>query len=96
MSAFYRIEHQDEERVVIQTAQRIHAPGYTLDWNVWEPGQAGWVKESGDQPAEWVQPTGTVGMYSKGDRVTYQGSVWVSDVDNNVWQPGVYGWTKEA
>ena len=42
----------------------------------------------------WQQPDST-NPYGKGDKVTHNGSVWVSDVDNNVWEPGVYGWSKE-
>ena len=30
--------------------------------------------------------------YAKGDKVTYNGKTWVSEVDNNIWEPGVYGW----
>lgn len=41
----------------------------------------------------WVQPLGATDAYSKGDKVSHNGSHWVSDVDNNVWEPGVYGWT---
>lgn len=41
----------------------------------------------------WQQPDST-NPYMKGDKVTHNGSVWVSDVDNNVWEPGVYGWTE--
>lgn len=40
----------------------------------------------------WVQPLGATDAYSKGDKVSHNGSHWVSDVDNNVWEPGVYGW----
>ena len=40
---------------------------------------------------EWVQPDST-NAYMKGDKVTYNGKTWTSDVDNNVWEPGVYGW----
>lgn len=42
--------------------------------------------------AEWKQPTGAQDTYNAGDRVTYDGQIWESTVDNNVWQPGVYGW----
>ena len=42
----------------------------------------------------WQQPDST-NPYGKGDKVTHNGSVWVSNVDNNVWEPGVYGWSKE-
>lgn len=40
---------------------------------------------------EWEQPDST-NPYSKGDKVTYQGKIWISTVDNNVWAPDVYGW----
>ena len=40
---------------------------------------------------EWTQPESN-NPYMTGDRVTYNGSVWVSTVDNNVWAPGIYGW----
>lgn len=42
---------------------------------------------------EWVQPDST-NPYSKGDKVRYDGKVWVSDIDNNVWTPGTYGWSE--
>jgi hypothetical protein len=41
----------------------------------------------------WQQPD-SMNPYSKGDKVTHVGKVWVSDVDGNVWEPGVYGWTE--
>lgn len=40
----------------------------------------------------WEQPDST-NPYKKGDKVTYNGSVWISDVDLNTWEPGVYGWS---
>ena len=40
----------------------------------------------------WEQPDST-NAYMTGDKVTHNGSTWISDVDNNVWEPGVYGWT---
>ena len=40
---------------------------------------------------EWVQPDST-NPYQTGDKVTHNGSTWVSTIDNNVWEPGVYGW----
>lgn len=39
----------------------------------------------------WEQPDST-NTYKAGDRVTHNGKIWVSTVDNNVWEPGVYGW----
>jgi chitodextrinase len=40
---------------------------------------------------EWVQPDST-NTYKIGDKVTHNGQIWVSTVDNNSWEPGVYGW----
>lgn len=42
--------------------------------------------------AIWTQPLGASDAYAKGDKVSYDGKLWESDVDANVWQPGVYGW----
>lgn len=41
----------------------------------------------------WEQPEST-NPYKKGDKVTHNGSTWISTVDSNVWEPGVYGWEK--
>ena len=68
----------------------------------WEPGRAVslWVSiiepPSPDVPPEWVQPTGAHDAYAKGDRVTHNEKVWVSDIDANVYEPGVYGWAEFA
>ena len=45
-----------------------------------------------EQIPEWEQPDST-NPYMTGDKVMYEGKVWVSDMDNNVWVPGEYGWT---
>ena len=42
---------------------------------------------------EWEQPDST-NPYMAGDKVTYDGKTWVSDIDNNVWKPGEYGWSE--
>lgn len=63
--------------------------------NVWEPGVSGWREVTeGDEPAEWVQPTGTHDAYNTGDLVTYEGTVYRSTIDNNTWAPTDYpaGW----
>ena len=44
--------------------------------------------------AEWKQPTGAHDTYQSGDKVTWNGKTWISDVDNNSWEPGVYGWSE--
>ncbi len=75
---------------------------------VWPPAQGNeWRKQGeagadtdtntgGDTPQEWVQPTGAHDAYNTGDRVTYNGDVWICTENNNVYAPGVYGWEKEA
>ena len=40
---------------------------------------------------EWVQPDST-NPYMTGDKVTYEGKVYESTIDNNVWNPTEYGW----
>lgn len=40
---------------------------------------------------EWIQP-GSTNPYMKGDKVTFNGAVYQSTVDNNVWAPDAYGW----
>lgn len=42
---------------------------------------------------EWEQPDST-NPYMKGDKVTYEGKIWESTIDNNVWKPGEYGWVE--
>lgn len=48
--------------------------------------------EASSKWPQWVQPTGSHDAYSKGDRVTYNGIRFESEVDNNVWAPSVWGW----
>lgn len=43
---------------------------------------------------EWIQPTGAHDAYKLGDKVSYEGKIWQSTVDDNVWQPNVYGWVE--
>jgi hypothetical protein len=80
-------------------AVRAHNGGLwesTVENNVWEPGVANWrAYVVGGGPAPWSQPSGATDAYQIGDRVTYQGSTWVSTAANNVWAPGVFGWTEE-
>lgn len=50
---------------------------------------------SGDNPDPFVQPTGAHDAYQIGDRVTFEGNIYESVIDNNVWSPTAYpaGWT---
>lgn len=40
---------------------------------------------------EWVQPDST-NPYMVDDKVTYNGKIYISIVDNNVWAPDIFGW----
>ena len=40
---------------------------------------------------EWEQPEST-NPYMKGDKVSFEGKVYVSIIDNNIWSPITYGW----
>ena len=65
--------------------------------NVWTPGTSGWREvTTGTTPPAWVQPVGAQDAYSKGAKVTYQGSIYESLIDGNVWSPTAYpaGWKK--
>ena len=42
--------------------------------------------EPSEDISEWVQPDST-NPYMAGDKVTHNGSIWISLVDNNVWEP---------
>ena len=75
----------------------------TTPANVWEPGVSGWREQATADPdtgeetvPDYRQPTGAHDAYKKGDRVTWNGSVWESVIDGNVWTPDVYpqGWKK--
>ena len=63
----------------------------------WTPdGSVSLYKKIGvteDGHAEWVQPLGASDAYNTGDIVSYNGTLYKSDVDGNVWEPGVYGWS---
>lgn len=42
----------------------------------------------------WTQPLGSTDAYMKGDEVSYNSVIYVSQIDNNVWSPDAYpaGW----
>lgn len=41
---------------------------------------------------DFKQPTGAHDAYKKGDKVLFEGKIYVSNVDNNTWSPIEYGW----
>lgn len=64
----------------------------------WTPDSAASLWSKIGDPAEeypaWSQPIGAHDAYNAGDKVSYNGKHYVSDVDSNVWQPDVYGWSE--
>ena len=58
-----------------------------------ETGETTEPEQQGSSIQEWSQPS-SVNPYMAGDKVTHQGLIWESNIDNNVWEPGVYGWTQ--
>ena len=72
------------------------AHGAQPDWTP-ENSPSLWARvliEDLDTVPEWVQPDST-NPYMTGDRVSHNGSIWVSAIDGNIWEPGVYGWEQE-
>ena len=74
----------------------VQAHTAQADWNpvdasaLWAEVLAG---QDGTAIGEWVQP-GSTNPYMTGDKVTHNGKLYESEVDNNVWEPGVYGWVE--
>ena len=52
------------------------------------------IGDPGEEWPEWVQPIGSHDAYEMGDKVSYAGEHWISDVSGNVWMPGTYGWSQ--
>lgn len=52
------------------------------------------VEVSVEEWPEWRQPTGAQDAYMAGDKVTFEGTHYVSLIDNNTWSPAAYpqGW----
>lgn len=75
----------------------------TTPANVWEPGVSGWREQAETDPdtgevtvPDFIPPTGAHDAYKVGDRVTFEGSVYESLIDENVWSPAAHppGWKK--
>lgn len=58
----------------------------------------GVTEEEPDAIPEWRQPTGAHDAYQKGDKVLYQGKVYISLIDANVYAPDTPGqlWEEAA
>lgn len=48
------------------------------------------IPENPEVIPQWQQPDSTNG-YAAGDKVTHDGEIWESLVDNNIWEPGITG-----
>ena len=62
----------------------------------WKPDTAASLWKIAGDPSEeyplWSQPVGAMDTYNIGDKVTYNGKHYVSEVVGNVWSPDTYGW----
>lgn len=85
-----RILHEDILYKVLQdhTSQESWTPAEA-------PSLFAKVLIPGDVIPQWEQPDST-NPYMTGDKVTYEGTVYISEVDNNVWKPTEYGWRPES
>lgn len=63
----------------------------------WKPDETpSLYKAMGIAPSgypEWSQPVGAADAYNKLDIVSYEGTLYISDIDANVWSPTTYGWS---
>ena len=67
--------------------------------NGFEPGRASWRIVWGaasDTPPNWTRPSGSTDYYAAGERVTHNGSTWISRLRVNTYEPGVTGWAEET
>ena len=44
----------------------------------------------------WQEPNSEKDAYMTGDKVIYDGKVYISDIDFNVFCPNIYGWTESV
>lgn len=74
------------------TAAAEHTPDVAV--SLWKAIKA--PDESGVFP--WIQPLGATDAYKKGDRVSHNGKIYISQLDDNVWEPGTDTslWVEEA
>lgn len=50
------------------------------------------IGDPAEEWPEWSQPIGAHDAYAVGDKVSFGGKYWISELNGNVWKPGVYGW----
>lgn len=94
------ISKMDEE---VHTGERYWYDGklwkviqqHTVQEN-WTPDTAVslYVEVTIEEWPEWQQPQGVQDAYMTGDKVTFEGTHYVSLIDNNTWSPAAYpqGW----
>lgn len=95
-------EEWNGEGVVYKTGKRVRFNGVLYKVLSDHTSQADWTPETApslyakvlvEDPnaiVEWEQPDSTNG-YSIGNKVTHNGVIYESIVDNNVWEPGTTG-----
>ena len=75
------------------SGQPLYATAASLVGNYFEVVEDEEEPEPTEEIPEWTQPD-TGNPYMTGDKVTYEGVVYESTIDNNVWSPAAYpaGW----
>ena len=85
----------DDLRSYRTTIYRVIQAHKTQDGRTPDVTQALWVKAVPDNVIpDWVQPTGAYDAYNTGDKVSFDGAVYESLINENVWSPTAYpqGW----
>ena len=61
---------------------------------LYTPFKAPITEDGAEVIMDWVQPTGGHDTYTTGDKVTFNGKIYESVIDNNSWSPTDYpqGW----
>lgn len=88
----YQID--DEFRYNNQLYKVLQAHTSQADWLPDQVPALYLLQAAGGTIPDWVQPTGAHDAYSIGDEVMFEGTHYVSLIDNNTWSPTDYpqGW----
>ena len=88
----YGVNIDNETQLYKITVEHVSQAQYPPNTDITHYSKIGFTE---DGTTIWTQPLGGHDAYDKGDVVSHNGKIWVSDVDGNVWEPGVYGWAEK-
>lgn len=89
----YGLNADGETQLYKVTVEHVSQEQYPPDTDITHYSKIGFTE---DGVSIWTQPLGSHDAYAKGDTVSHNGKIWISDVDGNVWEPGVYGWSEKT